>query len=53
MRGKVNVMLAMHFDSNGVVHYKYAPKGENITKEYYLEFMHWFCDAVQGKWPDL
>jgi hypothetical protein len=28
-------MLAVFFDSRGVVHHEYAPQGQTITKEYY------------------
>jgi hypothetical protein len=30
-------MLTIFFDSRGVVHHEYAPKGQNINNEYYLK----------------
>ena len=50
---KVKVMLTIFFDDRGIVHHEYAPKGQNITKEYYLEVLRRLRDAVQPKRPDL
>jgi len=49
----VKVMLTIFFDSRVVVCHKYTPQGQNINKEYYLEFLNRLCDAVQRKSPDL
>ena len=49
----VKVMLTCFFDSHGIVHHKYTPKGQTINKEYYLEVLCHLCDAVQRKWPDM
>jgi len=46
-------MLTVFFDSRGVVHHKYAPQGQNINKEYYLEVLRRLRDAVQHKRPVL
>jgi len=46
-------MLTIFFDSHGVVHHKYAPQGQNVNKEYYLEVLRCLHDAVQCKRPDL
>jgi len=35
--------------SRWVVHHKYAPQGQNINKEYYLEVQCCLCDAVRRK----
>jgi hypothetical protein len=49
----VKVILTVFFDSRGVVHHEYAPQGQNINKEYYLEVFCHLCDAVRRKRPDL
>jgi len=46
-------MLTISFDYRGVVHHKYAPLGQNINKEYYLEVLYRLRDAVWRKRPDL
>jgi len=43
----------LFFDSRGVVHHKYAPQGQNINKEYYLEVLRRFLDAVRHKRPGM
>jgi len=53
VRNNVRVMLTIFFDSCGVVHHEYAPQGQNINKEYYLEVLCCLCDAVQRKRLDL
>ena len=45
--------LIFFFDSRGVVHHEYAPQGQNINKEYYLEVLRRLRDAVRRKRPDL
>jgi len=49
----VKLMLTIFFDYRGVVHQEYAPQGQNINKEYYLEVLRRFRDAVRRKRPDL
>ena len=46
-------MLTCFFDSRGIVHHEYAPKGQTINKEYYLEVLRRLPDAVQRKRPDM
>ena len=53
VRSNVKVILTVFFDSRGVVHHEYAPQGQNINKEYYLEVLRRFRDAVRHKRPDL
>jgi len=53
VRSNVKVMLTVFFDSPGVVHHEYAPQGQNINKEYYLEVLCRLRDAVWHKRPDL
>ena len=43
----------LFFDSRGIVHHEYAPEGQTINKEYYLEVLHRLRAAVQKKWPDM
>ena len=45
-------MLAVFFDSEGVVHYEFLPQGRTVNKEYYLEVMHRLREAVRKKRPD-
>ncbi|XP_076438852.1 protein GVQW3-like [Babylonia areolata] len=40
IRSNVRVMLTVFFDSSGMVHHKYAPRGTTITNEYYQEVLH-------------
>jgi transposase len=44
---------AVFFDYRGIVHHNYAPAGQTINKEYYLEVIRRLRDAVQRKRPDL
>ena len=53
VRSNVKVMLACFFDFRGIVHYKYAPEGQTIYKEYYLEVLRRLRDAARRKWPDI
>jgi hypothetical protein len=53
VRIKVKVLLTVFFDCCGIVHHSYAPEGQTINKEYYLEVIHHLCDAVRRKGPDL
>jgi len=53
LRSNVKVMLTVFFDSRGVVHHEYAPQGQNINKEDYLEVLPRLRDAVRRKRPDL
>jgi hypothetical protein len=50
---KVKVPLTVFFGYRGIVHHSYAPEGQTINKEYYLEVIHHLCDAVQHKRLDL
>ena len=53
VRRNIKVMLIVFFDSCGVMHHEYAPQGQNINKEYYLEVLRCLRDAVRHKRPDL
>ena len=45
-------MLTVFFDSKGVLHYEFLPKGRTVNKEYYLEVMQRLREAVRSKRPD-
>ena len=49
----VKVMLTCFFDSRDTVHHEYAPEGQTINKEYYLEILRRLRDAVQRKRPKM
>ena len=40
-------------DDQGVVHHEYAPEGQTINKQYYLEVLRRLRDAVRRKRPAL
>jgi len=44
--------LDRFLDPRGVVHHNYAPQGQNINKEYYLEVLRCLRDVVRRKRPD-
>ena len=39
------------FDCEGVLHYEFAPRGQTINKEYYVEVLKRLRDAVRRKRP--
>ena len=41
------------FDSRGIVHHEYAPEGQTINKEYYLQVLRRLREAVRRKRPDM
>jgi histone-lysine N-methyltransferase SETMAR len=53
VRSKVKVLLTVFSDYRGILHHIYAPEGQPINKEYYLEFIRHLCDAVRRKRLDL
>ena len=50
VRSKKKVMLLPFFDSEGIVHNEYAPDGQTINKEFYLEVLRRLCASVRRKW---
>ena len=50
---KIKTNVTVFFDWDGVVHHKYAPPGQMINKEHYLNVLHWLTDAIQWKRPQL
>jgi hypothetical protein len=53
VRSKVKVLLTVFFDYGGIVHHSYAPAGQTMNKEYYLEVIRHLRDAARRKRPDL
>jgi hypothetical protein len=53
VRSKVKALLTVFFEYRGIVHHSYAPEGQTINKEYYLEVIRHLRDAVQHNRPDL
>ena len=49
----VKVLLTCFFDSRDIMHHKYAPEGQTINKEYYLQVLCCLREAVQRKQPDM
>ena len=47
----IKSMLIIFFDCEGVVHYEFAPRGQTINTEYYVEVLKKLCDAVRRKRP--
>ena len=53
VRSNVKAMLTCFFDSRGIVHHEYAPEGQTINKEYYLQVLRRLREAVRRKRPDM
>ena len=56
VRSKTKGMLPAFFYSEGFVHHEYAPDGQTINKEFYVEVLRRLRESVrrkrQGKWRD-
>jgi len=52
VRGKTTVMLLAFFDSEDIVHHEYAPDGQTINKEFYVEFLRRLRESVRRKRPE-
>ena len=56
VRSKTKVVLLAFFDSEGIVHHEYAPDGQTIYKEFYVEVLRRLRESVRRKgpekWPD-
>ena len=52
VRSKTKVMLLAFFDSEGIVHHEYAPDGQTINKEFYLEVLRRLRESVRRKRPE-
>ena len=49
---KPKIMLRAFFDSEGIVHHEYAPDGQTINEEFYLEVLQCLRESVHRKWPE-
>ena len=49
---KTKVMLLTFFDSEGIIHHEYAPDGQTINKEFYLEVLRHLSESVRRKWRE-
>ena len=52
MRSKTKVVLLAFLDSESIVHHEYAPDGQTINKEFYLEVLRRLREAVRRKRPE-
>ena len=50
-RSNVKSMLIVFFDREGIVHHKYAPTGQKINKEYYVQILKRLREVVRRKRP--
>ena len=50
-RSHVKSMLIISFDCEGVAHYEFAPRGQTINKQYYVDVLKRLRDAVRRKRP--
>lgn len=44
-------MLIVFFDADGIVHHEYAPQGQTVNKEFYLDVMRRLREAIRRKRP--
>jgi len=42
----------MFFDSEGILHHEYAPDGQTINKEFYMEVLRCLHESVRRKRPE-
>ena len=49
VRSKTKVMLLAFFDSEGIIHHEYAPDGQTINKEFYVEVLQHLCESFRRK----
>ena len=49
VQSKTKVMLLAFFNSEGIVHHEYAPNGQTINKEFYLEVLRHLRESVRQK----
>lgn len=51
-RANFKTLLTLFFDTQGLVHCEYAPPGQTVNKQYYLEVLKRLRDAVRRKRPE-
>jgi len=52
VRRKTKVILLAVFDSEGIIHLEYAPDGQTINKEFYVEVLRRLRESVRRKRPE-
>ena len=52
VRSKTKVMLLAFFDSEGIIHHKYASDRQTINKEFYMEVLQHLRESVCRKRPE-
>jgi len=52
VQSKTTAILLAFFDFEGIVHYEYAPDGQTINKELYVEVLRRLCESVRRKRPE-
>jgi len=52
-RSKINVMLVVFFEWDGIVHHEFVPRGQMLNKQLYQEVLARLRDAVRRKRPVL
>jgi hypothetical protein len=52
VQSNLKVMLTDFFYSQGVVHHEFLPQGKTVTKEYFLEVLKSFREAIRKKRPE-
>ena len=50
-RSSVKSMLIVFFDYEGATHHEYAPTGQTINKEYYVQILKRLRETVRRKRP--
>jgi hypothetical protein len=53
IRSNVMVMLIVFFNWKGIVHHEFVPRGETVSKEFYLKVMKRLREAVRRKRPEV
>ena len=49
VRSKTKVMLLAFCVSEGIAHHEYAPDGQTINREFYVEVLRRLCESVRRK----
>ena len=53
VRSNVKLMLISFFDANGIVHKEFAPPGQTVNQQFYLEVLRRLHDSVPKKQPEM
>src|SRR5215469_14721696 len=53
VKSNVKTMLICFFDIKGLVHFEFAPQGQTVNQQFYLEVLKQLHDAVRRKRPEL